>query len=112
MDIFAFPSREEPLGSALLAAMAHALPIAAFSCGGIPEVIEDGNNGALVKGHDPEAFAAAMARLLTCHDESARLGKTARETVTARFSANQMVEQTLRLYARLEAARSESDLHG
>jgi L-malate glycosyltransferase len=112
MDIFAFPSHAEPLGSALLAAMAHDLPVTSFASGGISEVIEDGKNGVLVKGPDPEAFTSAMARLLTCHDESARLGKAARETVTARFSANHMVEQTLRLYARLEAARSESDLHG
>src|SRR4029077_1367742 len=45
MDIFAFPSHAEPLGSALLAAMAHALPVATIARGGIPEVIEEGKNG-------------------------------------------------------------------
>jgi len=41
-DVFAFPSHEEPLGSALLAAMAHGLPVVAIGRGGIPEFVEDG----------------------------------------------------------------------
>jgi glycosyltransferase involved in cell wall biosynthesis len=98
MDLFAFPSHEEPLGSALLAAMAHALPVTAIARGGIPEVIEEGKNGLLVKDLDPDAFASAIARLVARPDEATRLGRAARETVIARFSANEMVEATLRVY--------------
>ncbi len=98
LDIFAFPSHEEPLGSALLAAMAHALPVAAIARGGIPEVVEDGKNGLLVKNLEPEAFSSAIARLVARPDEALRLGKAARETARTRFSANRMVEETLRLY--------------
>ena len=104
MDIFAFPSHEEPLGSALLAAMAHALPVTAIARGGIPEVIEEGKNGLLVKDLDPEAFASALARLVAHPDEATRLGRAARETVMTRFSANQMVEETLRVYEHLLSA--------
>lgn len=106
MDIFAFPSHEEPMGSALLAAMAHALPVVAIARGGVPEVVEEGKNGLLVKNLDPDAFASAMARLLAHPDESSRLGSAARETITTRFSANQMVGETLRLYEDLVAAGS------
>jgi glycosyltransferase involved in cell wall biosynthesis len=104
MDMFAFPSHEEPLGSALLAAMANGLPVLAVGRGGIPEVIETGKNGLLVDFPDPSAFADAIARLLTNREEAMRLGKTARETVIAGFSANQMVEGTLRLFDELIAA--------
>jgi L-malate glycosyltransferase len=104
MDIFAFPSREEPLGSALLAAMAHALPVVAFARGGIPEVVEEGKNGVLVNDLDPATFSSALARLVAHPDEAIRLGKAARETILARFSADQMVEETLRLYGRSVAA--------
>jgi L-malate glycosyltransferase len=103
MDVFAFPSHEEPLGSALLAAMAHGLPVAAVARGGVPEVVEDGENGLLVKDLDPGAFAAILGRFLSQPAEAARLGKAGRETVSARFSADRMVEETLRLYELLVA---------
>jgi L-malate glycosyltransferase len=98
MDIFAFPSHGEPLGSALLAAMAHALPVVAIPRGGIPEVVEDGKNGLLVKNLDPGAFSSAVTRLITNPNEANRLGKAARETAIGHFSASQMVEETLRMY--------------
>jgi glycosyltransferase involved in cell wall biosynthesis len=104
-DLFVFPSREEPLGSALLSAMAHGLPVVAFGRGGIPEVVEDGRNGLLVNELDPGALAAAIVRLLSNPAEARRLGEAARETIASRFSADQMVDATLNLYERLIAAR-------
>jgi L-malate glycosyltransferase len=106
MDIFAFPSHQEPLGSALLAAMAHALPVAAFARGGIPEVLDDGKNGLLVKVLDPREFSSAIARLLGRSDEAVRMGQAARESAITRFSANQMVDETLRVYECLIAGGS------
>jgi glycosyltransferase involved in cell wall biosynthesis len=101
LDIFAFPSHAEPLGSALLAAMAHGLPCVALARGGIPEVIEAGINGLFVDSLDPNAFAAALARLPANPEEARRIGKAARETIAARFSADHMVDATLRLYEKL-----------
>jgi len=98
MDVFAFPSHEEPLGSALLAAMAHGLPVVAIARGGIPEVIENGKNGVLVNSLDPVEFATALKSVLGHLEDAARLGKAARETISSRFSADHMVEATLRLY--------------
>jgi L-malate glycosyltransferase len=98
MDIFAFPSREEALGTALLAAMAHGLPVAATARGGIPEVVSDGTNGVLVNDYDPEKFASALSRLLAHPEEASRFGNAARETVAGRFSATGMIDETLRLY--------------
>jgi glycosyltransferase involved in cell wall biosynthesis len=98
MDIFAFPSHEEPLGSALLAAMAHALPVVAIARGGVPEVVEEGKNGLLVKDLDPVAISSAITHLVARRDDATRLGSAARETIMTRFSANLMVGETLRLY--------------
>ena len=100
-DVFAFPSLEEPLGSALLAAMAHGLPVVAVARGGIPEIVEDGKNGLLVTNLDSGSLASAVARLLSHPEEAKTLGKAGRETVTSRFSASHMVEETLRLYEHL-----------
>jgi glycosyltransferase involved in cell wall biosynthesis len=111
-DLFVFPSHQEPLACAMLSAMAHGLPVVAFARGGNPEAIEDGKNGLLVKELDPGALAAAIARLVAHPDEATRLGSAARETVLTRFSANQMVDETLRLYQHLVAARSGLNSRG
>ena len=112
MNIFAFPSHEEPLGSALLAAMARALPVAAIARGGIPEIIEDGKNGLLVRDLNPGAFSSAITRLVANPDEAILLGKAARKSVIERFSADRMVEETLSLYEHLVPAGSGLNSRG
>jgi glycosyltransferase involved in cell wall biosynthesis len=107
-DLFVFPSHEEPLGSALLLAMAHGLPVVAVARGGIPEVVEDGKNGLLVKELDAGELAAAIARLLSNPDEAARLARAARESILGKFSADHMVNATFQLYEQLVAERRRS----
>ena len=46
IDLFAFPAQAEALGTALLSAMAHGLPVVSFARGGIPEAVKDQTNGA------------------------------------------------------------------
>jgi glycosyltransferase involved in cell wall biosynthesis len=100
-DLFVFPSHQEPLAVAMLSAMAYGLPVVAFARGGNPEAIEDGRNGLLVSEFDSTALAEVIARLLSDPAEASRLGEAARETVMARFSADQMVDATLGLYERV-----------
>ena len=100
-DCFAFPSHAEPLGSALLAAMAQGLAPVAIARGGIPEVIEHEKNGLLVNSLDPEAFAAALALLAANPEQASLFGRAARETIATRFSADHMVDATLQLYERV-----------
>ncbi len=103
LDVFLFPSLAEPLGSALLTAMAYGLPAVALARGAVPEVIEDGRNGLLVAAPEPEAFAAAVLRLLDEPALAARLGAAARQTVERRFSAEAMIQSTLQVYHRVLA---------
>jgi glycosyltransferase involved in cell wall biosynthesis len=62
-DLFAFPSREEGLGSTLLDVMQHRKPIVASAAGGIPDVVRDGHSGLLVTAGDAGQLAAAIERL-------------------------------------------------
>jgi glycosyltransferase involved in cell wall biosynthesis len=48
----------------LVEAMCLALPVVSTNISGIPELVVDGETGLLVPPRDPEALAAAMARLL------------------------------------------------
>jgi len=98
LDLFVFPSLAEPLGSSLLAAMAHGLPVIAVASGGVPEIIENGRNGILVDSPDALKFAASVCQMLNDRDAAARMAKAARETVERRFSAQLLAENTLRQY--------------
>lgn len=99
-DVFVFPSVHEGGGTSLLDAMAHALPVIATATGGIAEIVEDQRNGLLVDA-TPQSIAAAAARLLAAPELAQRIGRAARETVAARFSAGRMVSDTLAVYERL-----------
>jgi glycosyltransferase involved in cell wall biosynthesis len=101
LDIFVFPSLAEPLGSSLLSAMAFGLPVVAVAGGAVPEVIEDGRNGLLVRAPEPSGIAAAVLRLLHDPALAARLGSAARKTIQERFSADRMTQETVDLYQRI-----------
>lgn len=104
-DIFVMSSITEGLGSAMLDAMACATPIVGTYAGGIPEAIEHGRTGLLVKPHHPDELAAAIVRLLKDPQLRASLGAAARAHVEQEFSVERMVEATLGVYQSRLAAR-------
>ena len=100
LDILAMPSRWEGLPIALLEAMAMSRPIVATRVSGIPEVIQDGDNGLLVPPSNPEALAGALRRLLTDRSLREKLGRRAYQTMCERYD----VARTARAYEELYAA--------
>jgi glycosyltransferase involved in cell wall biosynthesis len=96
-DALLFPiAWPEPFGLVMIEAMACGTPVIAYDCGSVPEVIEDGLTGFIVRGED-EAIAAAQ-----------RLGDLDRRAIRSRFetrfSAIAMARRYLDLYDRLEEA--------
>lgn len=97
LDAFVFPSEFEGLGTALQAAMAYALPVISTARGALREVVDDGRT-AIVAEPNAEEFAAGMERLLVDPLLQKKLGEAGREEVKHRFSADRMVENTLKVY--------------
>lgn len=63
-DIFILPSHEEGCPVSLLEAMAAGLAVIVTPVGGIPDIIEDGANGILLRSSDPAEIAAAIQKLI------------------------------------------------
>ena len=79
-------SLREGFGLTVTEAMWKARPVVASAVGGIVDQIDDGRDGLLLHDpRDPDAFAAALGRLLGDPDEAARLGAAARERVRRDF---------------------------
>ncbi|HET7291713.1 MAG TPA: glycosyltransferase [Vicinamibacteria bacterium] len=100
-DVFCLTSHLEGLGTSLLDAMCFARPVVATAAGGIPEAVVDGVTGRLVPVRDARALAEALAEVLADPERSAAMGRAGRERFLERFTADRMVEDTLRV---LEAA--------
>src|SRR5437868_1359222 len=98
LDAFVFPSLAEPLGTSLLAAMAWGLPVVAVASGGVPEYVQGGVTGLLVARPDPSLFSAAMLQLLNGPELAQRLAAAARRAIRERFTADKMLENTVRVY--------------
>ncbi len=101
LDVFVFPALFEGLGTSLLAAMAHGIPsITYFGCA-LGEIVENGKNGLQVEPRNPDALALAIRSVLQDQALAAQLGAAGREKVEKVFSAERMVDETIRLYREL-----------
>lgn len=91
------PSEYEAFGFVLMEAMATGLPIVATSVGAVPEVLEQGGIGELVRFGDVDGMSRALRRL---HDEpDAWRSRIERGRVRVRdFAVEKMVEGHLALY--------------
>ncbi len=107
-DVFVGPSQvEEGLGLVFLEAAAAGLPIIATARGGIPEVVQDGVNGMLLKQqNDPGELAAKILELLRDRELGQRLGRQGRERVSENFSWEQTAHRLEQVYAEVRGLGS------
>ena len=100
-SLLCLTSRTEGLGSCLLDAMCFGRPVVATAVGGIPEVVGHGETGLLVPVGDPLALAGALADLLLRPERAEALGRAGRLRFEREFTAERMVDETMRLYDEL-----------
>jgi glycosyltransferase involved in cell wall biosynthesis len=94
-SVFLYMSDMEGLGSAAIAAMAAGVPVVSSGAGGLPEVVEHGRTGLIVRDGD---YTKAVRRLLDNPNLAAELGAAGREKAMREFSVEKMVENTLSAY--------------
>ncbi|WP_433503793.1 glycosyltransferase family 4 protein [Pseudonocardia halophobica] len=97
-DLLVLPSRNEGQPMAVLEAMARGVCVVASDVGGLPDMIEDGVSGVLVRPDAPSELAAVLGRLLDDADERRRLGEGARKRFLAEFDLSVVWPRIDRLY--------------
>jgi glycosyltransferase involved in cell wall biosynthesis len=91
----------ELLGLVVLEAMASGTPVVASRLGGLPEIVEHGVTGYLVRPGDVGDLRQRLSELLGNPDLAHRLGQNARERVAASFTWRGCAERCLRAYEEL-----------
>ncbi len=100
-DLKLLMSEKEAFGLVLLEAMACGVPCIGTNIGGIPEVIEHGQNGYVVPLHDVESVACYALKILKNKDLHQRLRGYAINTVSEKFHSSLIVSQYEKLYEKV-----------
>lgn len=109
MDIFVLPSSSrEGLGIAIIEAMAMGKPTVATDIGGIPEVIQDGETGLLVRPGDSAALAKAIVELIDNPDRAKAMGKKGRRRFEQKFTRKTMLSKIEDLYLGLAGPKKDN----
>lgn len=97
-DIFVLPSLKEGFPYVLLESSAAGIPIIATRVGGIPELIENGENGLLVPPENASALAEAIGHLANDAEMRQRFVAAGIKKIRERFSFSNMLEKTIAVY--------------
>ena len=105
--IFVHPSQTghdgsvEGIPNSMLEAMASGLPVFATDHGGIPEAVENGVSGVLVRERDHEAIANALLNATQDSDSLARIARNGAEVVRKNFDLHAQAQRLEEIYLRL-----------
>lgn len=104
-DALVLPTLADCFSMAALEAMACSLPVVISSVGGIPEIVVDGQTGALIPVGDGTALRRAIKALVADPGLRVRWGRTGRKRVTVCFNAAVQAARTARILAEASVRR-------
>ena len=100
-DIVVLPSLMEATSLSGLEAMSCGKALLGTNVGGIPEIIEDGRNGRLIRPENSEEIADAIVDMLRDRERLNEMGQYGRGLAVERFSWNQVANKTLVIYEKV-----------
>ncbi|MFN2540422.1 MAG: glycosyltransferase family 4 protein [Mycobacteriales bacterium] len=96
-DVVALASLQEGQPVAVLEALACGRGVVATTVGGVPEVVQDGETGWLVRPRDTDALRRALADALADQRECDRRGQVGRERTVSKHSSEAVGRAMLEL---------------
>jgi glycosyltransferase involved in cell wall biosynthesis len=91
-------------------AMACELPVISTPVAGIPELIQPGKTGLMVKSRDALGLAAALEQLILDRVARHQLGKAARQKIVNEFESQQNVAKLASILRRISKHGQENRL--
>jgi glycosyltransferase involved in cell wall biosynthesis len=107
-DALILPSSNEGTPVSAIEALAAGRPVVATRVGGVPDVVQDGEDGFLVEPGATDDLAERLARLAHEPELRERMGRAGRDRVVPRYAVERLVDDVDRLYRSLLAS-SEAD---
>lgn len=107
-DVAVLPSLFEGMGRVLLEAMAMEKPVVASRVGGIPDLVDHGVNGLLVRPGEIGELKDAILNILNNRTLAVRMAGEGKKRVTEQFSAELMVRSIERVYRELLSTKGIS----
>ena len=92
-DLFLLPTQSESFGLSALEALATGVPVIGVEAGGLPEVVRDGETGALCTAGDVEGMASAAIAILGDADRWRAMSDLAAADARDRFAMDAVVAQ-------------------
>lgn len=103
-DAYLCPTLEDNLPNTVLEALACGVPVIGFATGGVPDMVQDGENGLLAPCGDAPALAACLTRFATDATLRKRLQATALNADKTGFTLQTQAQRCLALYQQALAA--------
>lgn len=104
-DLFVLPSRIENSPNGLCEAMLLGMPVISTNVGGVPSLLDDGEEGLLVPAGDPWALAGAVLRLTADGELAERLAVAARKRALRRHDPATVAAAVVGVYRELLKSR-------
>jgi glycosyltransferase involved in cell wall biosynthesis len=101
-DIYCLPSYNEGFPMGVLEAMSAGIPVVASKAGGIPDAIENGEEGILFDAGDVEALSEALICLIKNRSLNESYQIAAREKFNKNFSTDAIIPQLESIYSQLQ----------
>ena len=106
-DVLLLTSEWEGSPNVVLEAMSAGLPVVATRVGGVPELVQDGENGFLTQSEDVDSIVRSLIRLSENAALRNSMGMAGREKVLQRHTAERLGERLLKMYRTLVSDRGE-----
>jgi glycosyltransferase involved in cell wall biosynthesis len=100
-DVFVLPSANEGTPVTAIEALASGCPVVATRVGGVPDVVQDGEDGILIDPGSPEQLANALVLLAGDPELRARMGAAGRTRTMPRYAVSRLIDDVDALYREL-----------